>query len=210
MSRNIYLARHGHREDFIGDSEQYNYKWAETAKNRYNPALSSLGKLQAQKLAEDLKNVNIDHLFSSPFLRTIETASFISKICGSKIKIENGLSEWLNPRWFPSTVQHFNRNQLIELFPGLVDIDYNPVIQPSFPEIYEDQHVWPRVAQTVNILLRNFDGDILLVGHGASIVGAAFCLAGGLVNIETRLCGLIHFQQQNKNWVLLKDGSPQK
>ncbi len=65
MHRNIYLARHGHREDFIGDSEQYDFKWAQNSKNRFNPALSQLGKSQAKRLGEELKNVKIDHLFSS-------------------------------------------------------------------------------------------------------------------------------------------------
>lgn len=42
-NRNIYLIRHGHRENFGGDSEQINEKWALTADNRFNLALSLFG-----------------------------------------------------------------------------------------------------------------------------------------------------------------------
>lgn len=81
------------------------------------------------------------------------------------------------------------------------------MVNPVFPEPHMKEHVWPRVAQTVNLLLKCFDGDLLLVGHGASITAAAFCLAAALINVNTRLCGLILFRQINNNWELVLDGN---
>jgi len=205
--RKIYLARHGHREDFVGDSEQIDLQWVKSAKNPFDPALSSLGRTQARQLADKLKLSGISHIFSSPFLRTVETASVIANRCGLKVKIENGLCEWLNPRWFNAPVKLLELNELCLRFPQKIDTSYHSIVNPVFPEPYMEEHVCPRVARTVNLLLKNFDGDLLLVGHGASITAAAFCLAASLIDIKTRLCGLILFRQVNNKWELVLDGS---
>jgi len=207
MTRNIYLIRHGHREDFIGDSEDYNYEWAETAKNRFDPALSTLGRLQAQKLAATIKGLHVDHLFSSPFLRTIQTAFVLAQQWGLLVKIENGLSEWLNPNWFPSPVQHIDIKQFNSMFPDIIDTSYNSMINPQYPEPDEKDHVWPRVADTINSLLASFEGNLALVGHAASIIGAVFYLAGEILEVNTSLCSLIHFRMQDNAWHLINDGS---
>lgn len=206
-NRKIYLVRHGHREDFIGDSEQIDLQWVKNAKNPFDPALSSLGKTQARQLADKLKLSGINHVFSSPFLRAVETASVIANCCGLKVKIENGLCEWLNPRWFSAPVKLLELNELSLRFPQKIDTSYHSMVNPVFPEPYMEKHVWPRVAQTVNLLLKSFDGDLLLLGHGASITAAAFCLATALIDVKTRLCGLILFRQVNNKWELVLDGS---
>ena len=147
MSRNIFLVRHGHREDFIGDTEQYNYEWAKVSPRRFNPALSTLGRKQACNLANSLKKANIQHIFASPFLRTVQTASFISRIVGVKIKVESGFSEWLNPDWFPSGLQLHTIGELVSIFPGLIESDYSSMITAVFPEPNEHLFVWPRAQQ---------------------------------------------------------------
>jgi broad specificity phosphatase PhoE len=206
-SRKIYLVRHGHREDFFDNSEQINREWVKSAENPFDPGLSSLGKAQARQLADKLKFSEINHIFSSPFLRTVETASIIASCFELKMKIENGLCEWLNPGWFPTPVKFLGLNALSLRFPQKIDTSYHSMVNPVFPEPLLKEHVWPRVAKTVNLLLKCFDGNLLLVGHGASITAAAFCLAAAPVDITTRLCGLILFKQVNNKWKLVLDGS---
>jgi broad specificity phosphatase PhoE len=46
-----------------------------------------------------LKKEKIAHIFASPFLRTVQTANAVAEMLNLPIKLETGLSEWLNPVW---------------------------------------------------------------------------------------------------------------
>lgn len=52
----------------------YVVRHAEKADNSRDPALSQAGEVRAQALKETLKDVKIDHIFSTNFLRTKNTA----------------------------------------------------------------------------------------------------------------------------------------
>ncbi|MBV8884961.1 MAG: histidine phosphatase family protein, partial [Chroococcidiopsidaceae cyanobacterium CP_BM_RX_35] len=69
MAQTVWLARHGNRIDFV------NPEWFKTAERRYDPHLSDDGVVQAQQLAQRLKGEGIAHIFASPFLRTVQTAT---------------------------------------------------------------------------------------------------------------------------------------
>jgi broad specificity phosphatase PhoE len=207
MERTVYLVRHGHREDFIGDTVQYNVKWAESAIIVFDPSLSDLGKRQAEDLAKKLKNKNIDYLFSSPFMRTLETAFIIAQYTALKVKIESGLSEWLNPVWFSYKPQLADNFTIENKFNGWIDTTYNSLVSPYYPEISERLQVQTRVSKTIRLLLAKFRGNLCLVGHGASITAAAITLGGEGVIIQTGLCRLIAFSLINNQWKLISDGS---
>ena len=93
MSQIVLIARHANRLDFVYPD------WFLTAERRYDPPLSDDGMIQAQQLAKRLKGERITHIFASPFLRTIQTANAIAEVLDLSIKLEIGLSEWLNPEW---------------------------------------------------------------------------------------------------------------
>ena len=207
MSRNVYIARHGHREDFIGDTEQYNFDFAMHSPRKYDPALSKRGISQANYLAKRLENSDIQHIFSSPFRRTVETASYVAKQLGLPVKVEEGFSEWLNPEWFPERPELLTTEQLTLRFPGLIDSGYQSIQPAVYPEWSEPTHVWTRTKGVTYSLLNMFEGDLLIVGHAASVIGVAFALAGEPVDIQTNLCGLIQFRAAAKKWELVLDGS---
>ena len=69
MTQTIWIARHANRLDFVSPD------WFLTAERRYDPPLSDDGLVQASQLAQRLKNENITAIFSSPFLRTVQTAN---------------------------------------------------------------------------------------------------------------------------------------
>lgn len=86
--------------------------------------LSARGKQQAKECQARFKNTKIDHVFASPFDRTVETASVIVGDKDLKVKAEGGLCEALylceKPPGFWET------EKLAEKFP-LIDRDYVPV-----------------------------------------------------------------------------------
>ena len=101
--RRVWIARHGHREDFVGD--QPGGDWHLTAARPHDPGLSPLGLAQGRALGRRLADeARLAHIFASPFLRAIQTAHAVAEATGLTVKIEDGLGEWLNPVWFKTPV----------------------------------------------------------------------------------------------------------
>lgn len=127
MSQTVWIARHGNRQDFVDSS------WHRTAERPFDPGLSADGILQAKELGKRLQGKKIAHIFASPFLRTVETAHYVAEALDLSIKVESGLSEFLNPNWFFSTPECLTLDSLSQLFPR-VDRSYTSRVIAEFPE----------------------------------------------------------------------------
>lgn len=196
MSQTIWIARHANRLDFV------NPDWFLTAERRYDPPLSDDGMLQAQQLANRLKGKNISHIFASPFLRTVQTAAAIASVLDLPIKLETGLSEWLNPDWMTEEPERLSTRALAELYPQ-IDISYTPQIAVNYPETR--QKMRQRSAQTARCLVQEYSPkDILLVAHGASVLGAAMGLVGDIAikEVKASLCSLVKIVRREPEWFL--------
>lgn len=77
MEKNIYFIRHAHSPFIFG-------------KERQRP-LSEEGRKSAQKLTESLQSIQFDAVFSSPYVRSIQTLEGISSL--DNIIIEENLKE---------------------------------------------------------------------------------------------------------------------
>ena len=199
MTQTIWIARHANRLDFV------NPDWFLTAERRYDPPLSDDGLVQASQLAQRLKNENITAIFSSPFLRTVQTANQVAEILDLQVKLESGLSEWLNPEWMSENPEKMSKEDLVKLFPR-IDTNYNSRIIAQYPEIGETAYL--RAGETARKLAEEFSEDILLVGHGASVVGATIGLVGEVAKTEIKaaLCCLIKVVRVDPHWVLQLKG----
>jgi broad specificity phosphatase PhoE len=196
MSQIVWIARHANRLDFVHPD------WFLTAERRYDPPLSDDGMIQAQQLAQRLKGKKITHIFASPFLRTVQTANAIAEVLDLQIKLETGLSEWLNPEWMTEEPEKLPISTLVTLFPR-IDTSYTSRIAAQYPETHEK--VRERSAQTARCLCAEFfPDDILLVAHGASVLGAAMGLVGDIAKTEVKasLCSLVKVVRQDSEWLL--------
>lgn len=196
MSQIVWIARHANRLDFV------NPDWFLTAERRYDPPLSDDGFVQAQQLAKRLKRDNIAHIFASPFLRTVQTANAVAEVLNLPIKLETGLSEWLNPAWMTEEPERLSTPALAELFPR-IDIGYTSRIAAKYPETHEK--VRERSGQTARCLATEFfPEDILLVAHGASVLGGAMGLVGEIAKTEVKasLCSLVKVVREDPKWLL--------
>ena len=200
MPQTVWIARHGNRLDFV------NPDWFLTAERRYDPPLSDDGVIQAMQLGQRLKGENIAHIFASPFLRTVQTANQIAEALDLQIKIEPGLSEWLNPAWMESSPEKLTLEELHELYPR-VDLSHTPKgVGVEYPEILET--MLQRAGETAKRLAAEYSEDILLVGHGASVIGAAMGLLNVTVKpeIKATLCCLVKMVRYEKEWVMELNG----
>ncbi len=199
MPQTVWLARHGNRIDFI------NPDWFNTAPRRYDPHLSPDGEVQAQELAQRLAAEKIDRILVSPFLRAIQTAQYIAQHHRLPLHIEPGLSEWLNGEWMDAMPETQSQAELIAQFPA-IDCNYAPVLIPTFPETQEQ--LLARAGEAARRLVARFpDQNLLFVGHGASVVGAAWGLLADRPKIHASLCCLVELHQTPKGWQLQRDGS---
>lgn len=197
MSQTVWIARHGNRLDFV------NPEWFNTAKRPYDPPLSEDGIEQAKQLGQRLVGEGLVHIFASPFLRTVQTANEVANILDLPIKLESGLSEWLNPAWMSTEPERLPLEVLQEHFPR-IDRSYTSRVVVHYPETNE--MVLQRTAQTVQRLTAEFPEDMLLVGHGASVVGCTQGLVGGMPEVKASLCCLVKLLRQSQEWVMELNG----
>ena len=197
MTQTVWIARHGNRLDFV------NPEWFNTAERPYDPPLSEDGVVQANQLGQRLVGEAIRHIFASPFLRTVQTANFVADALDLPIKLESGLSEWLNPAWMQTNPERLSMQELQELFPR-IDPSYTSRIIAHYPETSEK--VLERTAETAKRLMTEFSEDILLVGHGASVVGVTQGLVGGTPEVNASLCCLVKLVRQEQEWVMELNG----
>jgi broad specificity phosphatase PhoE len=195
MTQTVWIARHANRLDFV------NPDWFLTAEKRYDPPLSDDGIIQAQQLAQRLQTEKIKHIFASPFLRTVQTAQEIAEKLDLTIKIETGLSEWLNPEWMTENPEKETLTNLARTYPRL-DLTYQAQISAIYPET--ETAVIKRAGETAKILVNQNQEDILLIAHGASVLGALM----GLLAIEQPpqikigLCSLTKLVRNGQKWEL--------
>jgi broad specificity phosphatase PhoE len=195
--RVIWIARHGNRLDFVDPN------WFENADRPYDPPLSEDGAIQAQELGQRLKTERISHIFASPFLRTVQTANAVAEILDLPLKLEWGLCEWLNSDWMPSFPETQTIDAIAQQYPR-IDRSYRSRVMPQYPE--NDGDCWRRTHNAVQQLVADFSGDLLMVGHGASVLGSAIGLVGGSPHIRTPLCCLVKIVRHESQWVLELNG----
>ncbi len=196
MTQIIWIARHANRLDFVHPD------WFLTAERRYDPPLSDDGIIQTQQLAQRLSGEKIVHIFASPFLRTVQTANAVAEVLNLPIQLETGLSEWLNPAWMTEEPEKLSTSALAELFPR-IDISYTSRVAAKYPET--QLQVRERAGQTARCLaMEFFPEDILLVAHGASVLGAAMGLVGEVAKTEVKasLCSIVKVVRQESEWLL--------
>ena len=197
MEQTVWIARHGNRVDFLDPA------WEKTAWWPNDPGLAPDGIVQARQLAARLKGEPIQHIFSSPFLRTLETASYAAEVLRLPVKIEAGLSEWMNPRWYGKGPVLLPAEERDLFFPCL-DKGYTSCVMPAYPETEAEMEA--RVARTVEELLARHSGDMLLFGHGASVSAAVYALTGLGEEVETPLCCLLKLVRTGDGWRLENNG----
>ena len=159
----IYLARHG-QPALDGMPPGSNY---ELPDNDYT--LTALGREQAYLLGKHLKSLNFTgKVFSSPYARTMETASIAAEVCCLDVHPEPRLQEL---RFTPEppcpgmTLEELRKN-----YPNISPESSMPYpwILPDGPETFED--VKKRVFPYIEELITSPPADeVLLVGHGATV-----------------------------------------
>jgi len=182
--QDVWICRHANRLDFVDRSYR-----------GYDSPISDDGVIQAQQTGERLKGEGITQIFASPFLRAIQTAFHIAEALDLQIKIEPGMSEWLNADWFSGMPQFMTPAEAHAVCPR-IDLAYRPVILPEYPE--DGDFAAKRAGRAALMLADTYsDDNILLVGHGHSVCGAATGVMKEHASVRPGLCALIKIVRTN-------------
>uniref|UniRef100_A0A914D079 Phosphoglycerate mutase family protein n=1 Tax=Acrobeloides nanus TaxID=290746 RepID=A0A914D079_9BILA len=150
---------------------------------RSDPPLTTLGYFHAKLAGEELLElgVKINHIYTSPTLRCIQTANAIIEalqIPNLKFNIEPGLLQWT--RFCRGKIPIFMTSRECEKARYNINPNYQPIYlteRLSLTETMDD--FYARSHEVVKMALRMTEGNVLFVGHG-----------GTLFSCTTQLCGL--------------------
>ncbi|MCL5279716.1 MAG: histidine phosphatase family protein [Planctomycetes bacterium] len=189
--RTIFIARHGSREDFEDP------QWAQRAEYPHDPDLTAAGIREAQQLAQRVAREPIAYLYSSPYLRAVHTAYWCAEALGLSIRIEAGFGEWRNAEWFAYLPRTHALRELKERFPT-VDDHYRSLVEPGFPESKSESI--RRFGWTIDETLRRTVGNLLIVGHGATVEGIGMTLLHGNFNPSADPASLCRLDLEGGSW----------
>lgn len=160
----VWLVRHAERADF--SEGEWDPVWPERAiglgQDPDDAPLTVAGRRQARHAAS-LLHGPLNRIYSSPFLRCIETARIISDVHGVELMVSTDLTEWMNPEWFNNTYEHFE------------EIHFNSNrahFARGYPEIPESEESHKERWNRVFLTLTEMDEEnfpIALVTHGGGI-----------------------------------------
>ena len=150
----IYITRHGQVEPNAEYWGNPNYPKGETA-------LSEMGREQARLLGQRLKEMNFSgKIFSSPYIRTMETAELIAMETGSEIFPCPGVREFFR---FQESADRYRGSTLEELKPLFPHLSKDAVLEYPWwgnkKEDYED--VRYRVALAMEEI-RKLNEDVFI------------------------------------------------
>lgn len=156
----IYLVRHGQKEANSGD-----------------PELTKLGWQQAHETGTFLQGFPIDHVVSSPFKRTLQTAEAIAAVINKKVAVSQSLVERMN--WNDDSVPKG------DFFNEWVKSTNNRHYQPKYGE--SSWLTGQRLVSTATSLAEKYH-HIVLVTHGGAIIDYLRTLLGdkAVVSLQTR------------------------
>eukprot|EP00742_Colponemidia_sp_Colp-10_P003094 GILJ01003297.1.p1 GENE.GILJ01003297.1~~GILJ01003297.1.p1 ORF type:complete len:254 (+),score=24.88 GILJ01003297.1:35-763(+) len=188
MSITAFIVRHGERADDV--------MLAATPIERvHDPHLTAKGIRQAHVSALRMKSEASGPVvvFSSPFLRCVQTAAEIARVFDCKVKVEKGLSEFLLESWFPEdprsnlTIHAVSEEAQVQDL--RIDLDYSSRCELSYPE--DITAMTDRYIHTFSTLLEMHPNDVIIaVTHGYGVQSISEHIDEDTFITELDYCGL--------------------
>ena len=199
MTETVWVVRHGQRQDTVDPD------WELTAARRHDPGLTELGRWQAWRCGRFFidNDIQLDAIYCSPFLRTVQTTAEICGETGATAQLEPGLGEHRNSEWFDGEPETLAFDTLVDYFDPIRN-DHEPAVVPAFPETHAAAEA--RVGEAARRIANAHEGQVLIVGHGLTIGGVVDGLVGSADGVDAPLCGLTRIDRVGDRWELVASG----
>lgn len=157
----LYIIRHGQTTWNVGGRMQ----------GSKNSNLTDIGKLNATKLGESLKDTNIDYIYTSPLTRAYDTAMLIKGDRDIPIEIHKNLKEMSFGIWEGMYSEDVIRDYKEEHYNFWnVPHEYTPNGGESFEELIK------RVENTLNYILSQNKGENILISTHTIVIKAIYAI----------------------------------
>lgn len=203
--RSIWIVRHGERVDNVDP------RWRLSAPRGAwdDPILTERGHQQAREVGLQLarENERIDHVFVSPFTRTIQTATGIL----DAIEQSNGpayVRTGLPPIYVePGFCESLHVCQPIPGYLAVEELSRQyKRIDPTYTHFHLKHYTETtsmccqrRITDTIEHVLNKYSGNILIVSHGSPIAACHIALSGKSVYVGQCTISKYHMHDGAKN-----------
>lgn len=194
--KTVWVLRHGLREDC------HPVKWCDHTKHMVDPDLQPLGVDMAKAVADRLAGEKIDHILSSPFVRTIHTAAYIARKLRQSIKVEYGFHELIDTGSFPDGIPRLPLpSERAARFPE-IDTTYQSLAYPFYEELLggPNDYFGRRVGGAFDRAVSTLDGNILIMTHYAVSNRIKAHVTGSLMDGYIELTSIFKYVWRNGTW----------
>lgn len=173
--------------------------WFNVTVYPYDPPLSEEGYDRANSLVAAFAQIPIDRIWTSPFLRTIQTAAPLAKQRNLPIQLEWGLCEWLCQDWTAGLPETTPVDELLPSYPN-IDAAYKSLVLPCYPETIDELDA--RLTSIAHKLIHHNCQHLLAIAHKGSVVGIAAALTGdaGWLAYDLPCGGIIKLVGDRQQW----------
>lgn len=152
---NLYMVRHG--------------QTAASRENRFSgssdPPLTAVGEAMAEAFAQAYALVAWDAIYTSPMLRTRQTAEPLCRLTGVAATVEAGLREIDYGEW-----EGLKQDEVKQRWPDAYEYWAHDVASRGTPGGETAFHVAARAMRVVEAIRSRYDqGNVLLVSHKATL-----------------------------------------
>jgi 2,3-bisphosphoglycerate-dependent phosphoglycerate mutase len=134
-------------------------------------SLTTTGLIKSDNLVDYIEYYKPDVIYSSPFLRTIQTIRPYAIQKNKKIRIDYSLYEYIHAEEFTNkNYKHHVTELEPEIYKDIID-DYEPIIQPEEIKYNEsEEDIKKRVYQFIEIIKeRHHSSTVLIVSHMSTL-----------------------------------------
>ena len=172
---NFHFVRHSERQCFYrgGEDSSWSPEFILNNGRLHDDGLTGFGKVMAHVSGEKISEVLKDNengvvlIFSSPFIRCLETAIEIydsvkeasEKIKVLPINVDRGLSEYLKEEWFGKALENLSSSKIEDLFLNVDELEKKASRQTQNNNLFKEHSILPPHYQL------RFEGDDSIDGR---------------------------------------------
>ena len=144
----------------------------------FHSHLTRNGYDDSKLLPQKLEKYNIDYIFSSPFIRTLQTVYFVSKNLGIKVNPEYGLYEYLSTinflvtKWYHE-LKELKKTEFDSFLLDIINKKYKSVCDKNDLSVLENhEKLEKRLSKFLLSIFNNkkyYNKTILIVSHQATL-----------------------------------------
>ncbi|KJE94406.1 hypothetical protein CAOG_05049 [Capsaspora owczarzaki ATCC 30864] len=170
MPRTIYIVRHAERLDLVDAT------WIPAAARPWDPPVSEHGLRQARHTGSRLARYPVARVFTSPFLRCMQTAAeIVAGMAGDEslasqvlVNVEHGLAEFMCKAWFEAKPEMLSLEDMVAQVPTM-NLEYQSQMSFFYPETIEMMsRRYQRCIRNIVALLGP-DEHCVIVTHGYGV-----------------------------------------